>query len=55
MVYTTDLLAFGNTILQPPEEYFSYDPSNGALYYGERQLAQLPSGLNPNEVISDLD
>lgn len=54
---TTDLLTLGTTDfkkLLPTEQYLSYNPDNGALSYMERQLAWLPTGLNPSQVIGDI-
>ncbi|MBE8968757.1 hypothetical protein IQ277_21805 [Nostocales cyanobacterium LEGE 12452] len=51
---TANLQNLGITdILQPPKDYLDYNPDNGALYYIWRQLAWLPTGLNPTEVIKD--
>lgn len=48
------LLSLGSLVLERREDYMSYNPENGALYYGIRQLALLPTGLNPIEVIDSL-
>ncbi|MCC5643557.1 hypothetical protein LC607_11490 [Nostoc sp. CHAB 5824] len=51
----TNLLNLGISFqLRPREDYLSYNTDNGGLYYLDQQLAWLPTGLNPGEVIKDL-
>jgi hypothetical protein len=40
--------------IERPDMYLSYNPVNGALYYMHQQLALLPPGLNPSQVIGDI-
>ncbi|GAA6617169.1 hypothetical protein [Scytonema sp. NUACC26] len=55
---TTDLLTFG--YFAPPPNYLRYDAATGALSYLTQtnhwdQIAQLPTGLNWNQLKNDID
>lgn len=57
---STDLLTLGTTqYIELPDSYLSYNPVNGALSYlrqsNWQQIATLPTGLDPNQVIGDID
>lgn len=53
---STGLKTLGSTDskIEPLDKYLSYNPANGALYYMHQQLASLPLGLDPSQVIGDI-
>jgi Ca2+-binding RTX toxin-like protein len=57
----TGVVTLGSTDFkyEPPDKYLSYDTTSGALSYlmqlnHWQQIAQLPTGLDPNQVIKNI-